>query len=320
MAPKPVTLTFAGDSQSLERTFDKVGAGAKEMASDMDAAAAEARGLAGSMDTVSGASGTAETSMMGTADILDGLGAAFGLPTEAATGLLRGFGDLTGGLSTIGGQLAGAVTWLKNLSIVTRAQTAVQWLMNAAMSANPIGLVVIALAALVGAFVLAWTHSETFRNIVTGAMERVRAGVEVVLSWFGSLWDFISKIPGWVGGAFSGLAETITWPFRTAFDGVKRLWNSTVGGFGIPSIDVGPFSTPGFTIPRMHMGGTVPGNPGNPVPIVAMAGETVGRAGGGAGGVTVVKLVLDGRELTEVVHDGLLTKQRRGGGLGFEAV
>ncbi|QIM22887.1 hypothetical protein G7075_20050 [Phycicoccus sp. HDW14] len=44
--------------------------------------------------------------------------------------------------------------------------TAAQWLWNAALTANPIGIVVVAIAALVAAIVLAWKNSETFRAIV----------------------------------------------------------------------------------------------------------------------------------------------------------
>jgi len=49
-----------------------------------------------------------------------------------------------------------------------------QWLLNVAMDANPIGLVVLALAALVGGLIYAWKHFEGFRNVVK------------------SVWDFIS--------------------------------------------------------------------------------------------------------------------------------
>ena len=57
----------------------------------------------------------------------------------------------------------------------TAAWTAAQWLLNAALAANPIGLVIVAVAALGAALVLAYTKSETFRNIVkAGAPGRPR--------------------------------------------------------------------------------------------------------------------------------------------------
>ena len=47
-----------------------------------------------------------------------------------------------------------------------------------------IGLVVIAIAALVAAIVYAWNNSETFRSIVIGAWEAVKTAVVAVVDWF----------------------------------------------------------------------------------------------------------------------------------------
>ena len=80
-----------------------------------------------------------------------------------------------------------AVDWvrgLKSSTAVTKIAAAGQWLLNAAMNANPIGLVVLGLAALVAGLVYAWNHSETFRNVVTAAWEGVKATVMVVVDWF----------------------------------------------------------------------------------------------------------------------------------------
>ncbi len=49
-------------------------------------------------------------------------------------------------------------------TVAEGAMTAAQWLLDAAMDANPIGLIVMAIAALVGAFVLLWTKCSAFRD------------------------------------------------------------------------------------------------------------------------------------------------------------
>jgi TP901 family phage tail tape measure protein len=61
------------------------------------------------------------------------------------------------------------------------AWTAVQWLLNAALTANPIGLIIVGIAALVAAFVLAYTKVKWFRN-----------GVNAVLTWLkgAAIWAF----------------------------------------------------------------------------------------------------------------------------------
>lgn len=80
-----------------------------------------------------------------------------------------------------------------------------QWLLNAAMSANPIALVVIAIAALVAALIWAYNNVEGFRNVVNNVWASVKtafsAGVNAVrgvLEWFGSL---PGRFAAWFGGA-----------------------------------------------------------------------------------------------------------------------
>ncbi len=68
------------------------------------------------------------------------------------------------------------------VAAASKAWAAAQWLLNAAMSANPIGLVVVAVAGLVAAFVIAWKKSETFRRIVTGAWEGIKRSAFTVFN------------------------------------------------------------------------------------------------------------------------------------------
>lgn len=77
----------------------------------------------------------------------------------------------------------------------TIAYTAAQWLLNAALTANPIGIIVVAIGLLIAGLVLAWRNSETFRNVVTGAFNAVKAAAQAVWSWLKSatvaVWGFI---------------------------------------------------------------------------------------------------------------------------------
>jgi hypothetical protein len=65
--------------------------------------------------------------------------------------------------------------------VATAAWTVVQWLLNSALIANPIGLIIVAVAALVAAIVVAYRHSSTFRAIVQGALHAV--GVAAMWLW-----------------------------------------------------------------------------------------------------------------------------------------
>lgn len=122
---------------------------------------------------------------------------------------------------------AGLLAVIKTVSLVTQAwsaitkvATAVQWLLNAAMSANPIGLVVIAIAALVAGLVIAYKKSETFRNIVNSAFAAVKNVVGDVIGWFGK---WVPQVWSAVVGAVRGYVDTYRNVITTAFSVVKSV-------------------------------------------------------------------------------------------------
>jgi Phage-related minor tail protein len=156
--------------------------------------------------------------------------AAAGLTTYGATALATG------------SQLAAMVTAMKGFSLaatasavasgIARAATvswaAVQWLLNAAMTANPIGVVVVAIAALVAGLVVAYKKSETFRAVVQFSLAAVRAALgwlltkaAAVLGWIRAHWPLIQKIlVGPVGAA-------VLWVIRH-WDRLKAVTSAVV--------------------------------------------------------------------------------------------
>ncbi len=65
----------------------------------------------------------------------------------------------------------------------------------------------------------------------------VRDAVGWVIDKAGALVETVRSLPGKFGEALAGVSSAITSPFRSAFNGVANLWNSTVGAmsFTIPS-------------------------------------------------------------------------------------
>lgn len=109
------------------------------------------------------------------------------------------------------------------------AGTAAQWLLNAAVTANPIGIVVVALAALAAAIVVAWTKSETFRRIVTGAFDAVKNAAGAVLDFFRTHWKTIAVL---ISGPFAPIVLLATDAFgvRSALVGAFGAVKQAVGG------------------------------------------------------------------------------------------
>lgn len=124
--------------------------------------------------------------------------------------------QLSSGIKTV-------VAGLKAVKVATLAQAAAskivaiasnvwkvaQIALNFVLSANPIGIVVMAIAALVGALVAAYNNCETFRNIC----DKVWAVVKDVAS---AVWDFLVK-------AFEKASAVIkkAWEWVKKFFGIK---------------------------------------------------------------------------------------------------
>lgn len=93
--------------------------------------------------------------------------------------------------------------------------TAATWAWNTALSANPIGIVVLALAAFGLALVVAYKKSETFRDIVEGALNAVKVVVGGVKGAFDKVVDVIEGVLGifgavkdWIGKNWETLIMT----------------------------------------------------------------------------------------------------------------
>ena len=86
----------------------------------------------------------------------------------------------------------------KAAATASKVWAAGQWLLNAALTANPIGLVVVAIGLLVAAFILALKHSSKFRAIVTGAFTAIKTvvvgAVTAVVNFVKSHWKLLVAI------------------------------------------------------------------------------------------------------------------------------
>jgi len=118
----------------------------------------------------------------------------------------------------------------------TKVMAAGQWLLNAALTANPIGIVIAALVALGVGLALAWRHSETFRSVVTGAWDGVKSAVAAVGAWFtGTLVPGFRAAVSSVGGFFTGLNTRYVQPAMIAVQGVVRAVAAWFTGTIVPN-------------------------------------------------------------------------------------
>lgn len=112
----------------------------------------------------------------------------------------------------------GAVVAHKVATLATAAATkvaaAAQWAMNAAMNANPIGLVVVAIAALVAALVYLYNNNETVRAALTAAWNAIKTAASTV-------WNAIVNVIKTVAGALVTYFQNYTLPGL-----IMKHWNT----------------------------------------------------------------------------------------------
>lgn len=111
-------------------------------------------------------------------------------------------------------------------SIATKAAAAGQWLLNAALSANPIGLVIAGIAALVAGLVWFFTKTKVGQAIIQSAWAGIKVAIGAVTTWFtGSVVPWIKAAIGILvaGFKFFKSAASLAW---TGFKIVlSTVWN-----------------------------------------------------------------------------------------------
>jgi len=88
-----------------------------------------------------------------------------------------------------------------------KALSAAQWGLNAAMNANPIGLVVVAIAALVAGVIYAYTHFESFRNVVHTVWDAMKAAFSWVETAGVNTWHALVAAFNWTKDAFNSVKD-----------------------------------------------------------------------------------------------------------------
>ncbi|MEV0805727.1 hypothetical protein [Micromonospora sp. NPDC050200] len=118
-------------------------------------------------------------------------------------------------------------------NVATKTWAVGQWLLNAALTANPIGLIILAIVALVAAVVLAYRNSETFRNIVQAALRMVAdAGKWMWEKALKPAFDGIVVAVRWVASIITWWYQNIVKPYFTLVMNVaKWLWQQVQNSF-----------------------------------------------------------------------------------------
>ena len=164
------------------------------------------------------------------------------------TGALATWDFITATTASIAASVRQAAAWVAQTAVLvaqkvalfasavaTRVATAAQWLFNVALDANPIGLVIIAVAALAAGIVLLATHTKDVANFFSGAWKNMTKWVSdavrsVTQKLTGLATDMRNLAQNIVNGFTNGLKDlgnraknAIANPIMDAVDHVKGL-------------------------------------------------------------------------------------------------
>lgn len=93
------------------------------------------------------------------------------------------------GASAIKNVASNMLTWVKNSKLVTAAQAA----LNLVLDANPIVLIITAIAALVAGLVVLYKHNKKFREFVNGIAKHISEGLGKAWKWCKEEWGKIGS-------------------------------------------------------------------------------------------------------------------------------
>ena len=155
----------------------------------------------------------------------------------------------------VANMIMGIVNAFKAFKAAQEGATVAQWLLNAAMSANPIGIVIALIAGLVTAFIVLWNKSDAFREFWINLWEGIKKLVKAFSDWlvdafedlvknakdifnklkqfFSTVWNAIkttftnvvSSIVTWVTNTFNNLKNGISNIFNNIKNTITNIWN-----------------------------------------------------------------------------------------------
>ena len=280
-------------SDALAKAYQGNFKGLRALSPEMATLIKEGADLNTVMDVLGGTFGGATATAAGTAEgqmkrfgiaiseAKENIGAALIPVVEKALPLLTAMGSwaqentttfliIAGVIGGIGVAILAANAAIRIWTLGAQIATAAQWLWNAALTANPLGLIVVGIAAVIAILAILYTKFEGVRKIVD------------------NVFGFIKDVVVGSVDVITTYVQTVLGVYKTIFNTIAKLWNNTIGKLSFEFPDWVPgLGGKGFSVPNIPMlgeGGIVSS------PTLAMIGERGPEAviplnrGGGMGG------------------------------------
>lgn len=152
-----------------------------------------------------------------------------------ATQYVQGFAIAATGINSVIGIVNTLRASTTAQTIASGAATTAQWLWNAAMTANPIGIVVVAVAALVAGIVLLSNKFSWANGIVEAASSSWKEWGQVILDFvlypLKQVWGMLEGIWKLLQGDFSGAMDSFTSPINDIVEHTGAAVEKTKAGY-----------------------------------------------------------------------------------------
>lgn len=189
---------------------------------------------AASVDTMEGAVGNLSASITGA--LADAFSAIKPFLTDLISGLASAVTWIQDNISWIGPLAAGVAIVAGAIGIWTIAQ----WALNAALTANPIGIIIVGIGLLIGAIILLVQNWDTvvkwISDVWAGFISWITSVIDGFVGWWNGIWAAVGQ---WFTDVWNGivLAVQIAWNLYISFItgailGFLGWWNGIWGTIG----------------------------------------------------------------------------------------
>lgn len=171
--------------------------------------------------------------------VIDGLGGALGflmpILTPVIDAIVKGvqwISQFSGAISVLATAIGiAAAAWVA-YKVIALIVTAVQAILNAVLFANPWGLIVLGIIALVAALVAAYYKFDWFKNAVDAVWQWIKGAISNTVTWFrDTAWPFLKMVLDWIAQKFVWLYQSVILPvwnwIKGAISGVITWLTST---------------------------------------------------------------------------------------------
>lgn len=117
-----------------------------------------------------------------------------------------------------------AAIWLAHAA--QKAYAVIQGIVNGVMNANPIGLIVLAIGALIGIIILCIKHWDDIKAAAGRAVDWIKKKWAAIGEWFKT------KVVQPIKNVFSGIKEWFQQKFKAAYDAIKAVFGTIGNWFG----------------------------------------------------------------------------------------